>query len=56
MNKVTVTIDDRTVIFENVTRVKIDLSGDMFENKVYIYQGKKLTKIKEYQILDVDIK
>lgn len=56
MNKVTVTLDDKTVTFENVTRVKIDLSGDMFENKVCIYQDKKLTKIKEYQILDIDIK
>ena len=56
MNKVVALIDDKEVIFENVTRVKIDLYGDMFENKVCIYQDKKLTKIKEYQLIGIDIK
>lgn len=56
MNKVVAMLDENVHIFENVTRVKIDLSGDMFENKVYIYQGKKLTKIKQYQLIEIDIK
>jgi hypothetical protein len=42
-------------IFENVTKVETFLAFDMFENTIKIFQGKKVTKIKQHEIVEFTV-
>lgn len=47
---------DEQITFKDVTKVKIDTAFDMFTNKIEIFQGKKKTTFKEYELFDMTIK
>lgn len=53
--KVTVQYMEEVEIFENVTKVETFLAFDMFENEIKIFQGKKVTKIKQHEIVDFTV-
>lgn len=54
--EVTVKCDDVIKFFKNVTKVQTFLAFDMFENTIVIYQGRKKTTFKEYEIIGFEVK
>nr|DAI90261.1 MAG TPA: hypothetical protein [Caudoviricetes sp.] len=55
MKKVIVQYDDKVRFFNNVTKVQCFLACDMFENTIKIFQGKKVTTIKQYEIIGFEV-
>lgn len=54
--KVIVQLDNVVKYFDDVTKVETFLAFDMFENEIKIYQGKKKTVFKQYQINGFEVK
>ena len=54
--KVVVQCDDVVKFFEGVTKVQTFLHFDMFENEIIIHQGKKKTKLKQWEINGFEVK
>lgn len=48
--KVIVQYMEEVKIFDNVTKIDTLLAFDMFANEIKIFQGKKVTTIKQYKI------
>ena len=42
--------------FKNVTKVETFLACDMFENEIVIYQGKKKTTLKQFEIIGFEVR
>lgn len=53
--KVIVQLEEEMKVFENVTKLEGLCAFDMFKNNIVIHQGKKKTKIKEWEIIDFEV-